>query len=168
MEQGSELSKTVATFILQKILTDDTGLAYICQTYERFSHVAKVLGLMVLNLGKSLPRTKIFYLCVFILFLNSQRAVVSFTQTRRALLPSTIGQPACQRSIAFVFARSTQRSNVRRLPERRREHKEMARSTHQEPRAVHASERGRVWQRCAHIADAQFNSLGNGRSTTIG
>ncbi len=44
MEQGSELSKTVATFILQKILTDDTGLGYICQTYERFSHVAKVLG----------------------------------------------------------------------------------------------------------------------------
>jgi CCR4-NOT transcription complex subunit 9 len=53
MEQGSELSKTVATFILQKILTDDTGLAYICQTYERFSHVAKVLGLMVLNLGNT-------------------------------------------------------------------------------------------------------------------
>lgn len=52
MEQGSELSKTVATFILQKILTDDTGLGYICQTYERFSHVAKVLGLMVLNLAK--------------------------------------------------------------------------------------------------------------------
>lgn len=54
MEQGSELSKTVATFILQKILTDDTGLAYICQTYERFSHVAKVLGLMVINLGRLL------------------------------------------------------------------------------------------------------------------
>ena len=43
MESGSELSKTVATFILQKILLDDTGLAYICQTYERFSHVATVL-----------------------------------------------------------------------------------------------------------------------------
>lgn len=52
MEYGSELSKTVATFILQKILTDDQGLAYICQTYERFSHVAKVLGLMVINLVK--------------------------------------------------------------------------------------------------------------------
>ena len=52
MEQGSELSKTVATFILQKILTDETGLAYICHTYDRFSHVAKVLGLMVLNLAK--------------------------------------------------------------------------------------------------------------------
>lgn len=52
MESGSELSKTVATFILQKILLDDTGLAYICQTYERFSHVAMVLGKMVNTLGK--------------------------------------------------------------------------------------------------------------------
>lgn len=35
MESGSELSKTVATFILQKILLDDSGLSYICQTYDR-------------------------------------------------------------------------------------------------------------------------------------
>uniref|UniRef100_A0A3Q2NN94 CCR4-NOT transcription complex subunit 9 n=1 Tax=Fundulus heteroclitus TaxID=8078 RepID=A0A3Q2NN94_FUNHE len=46
MESGSELSKTVATFILQKILLDDTGLAYICQTYERFSHVAMILVML--------------------------------------------------------------------------------------------------------------------------
>ncbi|MFH4979199.1 hypothetical protein AB6A40_005908 [Gnathostoma spinigerum] len=52
MENGSELSKTVATFILQKILLDDMGLAYICQTYERFSHVAMILGKMVLQLAK--------------------------------------------------------------------------------------------------------------------
>lgn len=52
MESGSELSKTVATFILQKILLDDTGLSYICQTYERFSHVAMILGKMVLTLAK--------------------------------------------------------------------------------------------------------------------
>jgi len=52
MESGSELSKTVATFILQKILLDETGLAYICQTYERFSHVAMILGKMVLSLAK--------------------------------------------------------------------------------------------------------------------
>uniref|UniRef100_A0A2K5HN94 CCR4-NOT transcription complex subunit 9 n=1 Tax=Colobus angolensis palliatus TaxID=336983 RepID=A0A2K5HN94_COLAP len=45
MESGSELSKTVATFILQKILLDDT-------TYERFSHVAMILGKMVLQLSK--------------------------------------------------------------------------------------------------------------------
>lgn len=38
----------VATFILQKILLDETGLAYICQTYERFSHVAMILVIYVL------------------------------------------------------------------------------------------------------------------------
>lgn len=43
MESGSELSKTVATFILQKILLDDSGLNYICSTYDRFSHVAMIL-----------------------------------------------------------------------------------------------------------------------------
>jgi CCR4-NOT transcription complex subunit 9 len=43
MESGSELSKTVATFILQKILLDDSGLSYICHTYDRFSHVAIIL-----------------------------------------------------------------------------------------------------------------------------
>lgn len=52
MENGSELSKTVATFILQKILLDDTGLNYICQTYDRFSHVALILGKMVKALAK--------------------------------------------------------------------------------------------------------------------
>ncbi|VDP10430.1 unnamed protein product [Soboliphyme baturini] len=52
MENGSELSKTVATFILQKILLDETGLGYICQTYDRFSHVAMILGKMVLSLAR--------------------------------------------------------------------------------------------------------------------
>uniref|UniRef100_A0A1I8GRL1 CCR4-NOT transcription complex subunit 9 n=2 Tax=Macrostomum lignano TaxID=282301 RepID=A0A1I8GRL1_9PLAT len=52
METGSELSKTVATFILQKILLDDTGLAYICQTYERFAHVASILNKMVQFLAR--------------------------------------------------------------------------------------------------------------------
>lgn len=43
MDNGSELSKTVATFIIQKILLDDMGLNYICATYERFSTVSSVL-----------------------------------------------------------------------------------------------------------------------------
>ncbi|KAI8394191.1 uncharacterized protein BYT42DRAFT_487029 [Radiomyces spectabilis] len=47
METGSELSKTVAIFVVQKILLDDTGLYYICQTYERFYAVATVLHIMV-------------------------------------------------------------------------------------------------------------------------
>ncbi|OII72801.1 cell differentiation protein RCD1 [Cryptosporidium ubiquitum] len=44
METGSELSKTVATFIIQKILLDDLGLTYICATPERFFTVCQVLG----------------------------------------------------------------------------------------------------------------------------
>lgn len=52
MESGSELSKTVATFIMQKLLLDEVGLAYICQTYERFVHVSTVLSKMVNHLAK--------------------------------------------------------------------------------------------------------------------
>lgn len=52
MESGCDLSKTVATFILQKIMLDDTGLTYICHTYDRFSHVAMILGKTVLNLAQ--------------------------------------------------------------------------------------------------------------------
>lgn len=36
MERGSEVSKTVATFIVQRILLDDQGLNYVCNTAERF------------------------------------------------------------------------------------------------------------------------------------
>ena len=50
METGSELSKTVAIFIVQKILLDDLGLGYICATYERFYAVGTVLSNMVTQL----------------------------------------------------------------------------------------------------------------------
>ena len=42
MELGSELSKTVATFIVQKILSDEVGLSYICATAERCYAVGTV------------------------------------------------------------------------------------------------------------------------------
>ncbi|CAM9095529.1 unnamed protein product [Phaeothamnion confervicola] len=47
METGSELSKTVATFIVQRILLDEMGLSYICATAERFYAVSTVLSNMV-------------------------------------------------------------------------------------------------------------------------
>lgn len=53
METGSELSKTVAIFIVQKILLDEMGLGYICQTYERFYAVGTVLSNMVNQLVES-------------------------------------------------------------------------------------------------------------------
>lgn len=50
METGTELSKTVATFIVQKILLDDNGLQHICSTAERFYAVTSVLANMVTKL----------------------------------------------------------------------------------------------------------------------
>ncbi|XP_047983953.1 CCR4-NOT transcription complex subunit 9-like isoform X2 [Salvia hispanica] len=52
MEMGSELSKTVATFIVQKILLDDVGLEYICATAERFFAVAGILSNMIIALAE--------------------------------------------------------------------------------------------------------------------
>jgi CCR4-NOT transcription complex subunit 9 len=43
MERGSELSKTVATFIVQRILLDENGLNYVCNTAERFYAVTTYL-----------------------------------------------------------------------------------------------------------------------------
>lgn len=53
MEISSELSKTVAIFILQKILLDDQGLIYVCSTYDRFHTVAQVLAKMIDQLAAS-------------------------------------------------------------------------------------------------------------------
>lgn len=50
METGNELSRTVAIFIIQKILLDRVGLEYICQTYERFFAIVTVLNGMVVQL----------------------------------------------------------------------------------------------------------------------
>ncbi|PHT51276.1 Cell differentiation protein RCD1 -like protein [Capsicum baccatum] len=47
MDVGCELSKTVATLILQKILLDDAGLDYICTREVKFFDVAQALGNMV-------------------------------------------------------------------------------------------------------------------------
>ncbi|XP_008794446.1 CCR4-NOT transcription complex subunit 9-like isoform X2 [Phoenix dactylifera] len=58
MEMGSELSKTVATFIVQKILLDDIGLQYICATAERFFAVGSVLANMVVSLAEQ-PSTRL-------------------------------------------------------------------------------------------------------------
>jgi len=58
METGSELSKTVATFIVQKCLLDDLGLNYICATAERFYAISTVLAKMVQVLA-SIPSIRL-------------------------------------------------------------------------------------------------------------
>ena len=59
MERGTELSQTVATFIIQKILLDDSGLNYLCQTAERFLAVSTVLNNMVIAQIESKPSTRL-------------------------------------------------------------------------------------------------------------
>ncbi|XP_057953678.1 uncharacterized protein LOC131147987 isoform X2 [Malania oleifera] len=49
MEVGKELSKTVATFIVQRILMHEEGLKYCCSSAERFFAVSHVLRSMVEN-----------------------------------------------------------------------------------------------------------------------
>lgn len=58
METGTELSKTVSTFILQKILLDEVGLHYICATTERFMAVSDSLSQMV-NILFDQPSTRL-------------------------------------------------------------------------------------------------------------
>jgi len=55
MDRGSELSKTVATFIIQRILLDHNGLVYICNTAERFHAVNSVLT----NMLQTNPSTRL-------------------------------------------------------------------------------------------------------------
>ncbi|KAF0935568.1 hypothetical protein E2562_034441 [Oryza meyeriana var. granulata] len=47
MTIGSEVSKTVATFVIEKIVLDDAGLGYICATADRFFAVGTALASMV-------------------------------------------------------------------------------------------------------------------------
>ena len=49
MERGSELSKTVACFIVQRILLDESGLKYICEKAERLNAINTVLCFMIKN-----------------------------------------------------------------------------------------------------------------------
>ncbi|CAL9153145.1 unnamed protein product [Musa hybrid cultivar] len=58
MELGGELSKTVATFIVQKILFDNLGLQHVCATFERFFAVDVILANMVVSLVEQ-PSTRL-------------------------------------------------------------------------------------------------------------
>nr|BAD21680.1 putative RCD1 [Oryza sativa Japonica Group]BAD22192.1 putative RCD1 [Oryza sativa Japonica Group] len=50
MTIGSELSKTVATFITEKIVVDDAGLAYVCANADRFYAVGAALATVVTSM----------------------------------------------------------------------------------------------------------------------
>lgn len=47
MKKGDPLSKSVATFIVFKILLNNIGLKYVCSTLERFNAVSQILKDMI-------------------------------------------------------------------------------------------------------------------------
>ena len=59
MDIGQPLSRTVSTFIIQKILMDETGLKYVCMNGDRFFSIHKVLALMLVNL-QSTPCSRLY------------------------------------------------------------------------------------------------------------
>ncbi|XP_047339104.1 CCR4-NOT transcription complex subunit 9-like [Impatiens glandulifera] len=83
MKIGTELSRTVTTFIVQKILLDNSGLNYICATSGRFFELARHLEIMV-TVEQPSPRLlkhvvrcylrlsehQMYIYCHFVLFCN--------------------------------------------------------------------------------------------------
>ncbi|KAG6472384.1 hypothetical protein ZIOFF_069846 [Zingiber officinale] len=93
MEMGSELSKTVATFIVQKILLDDVGLSYICATSERFYAVGQVLGSMVTSLAER-PSVRLLKHII--------RCYLRLSEHQRYALLGMLFSWACERLINYL------------------------------------------------------------------
>ncbi|XP_045828706.1 CCR4-NOT transcription complex subunit 9-like [Trifolium pratense] len=91
MEIGNELSKNVATFILQKILLDDDGLAYVCATTDRFLAVRRILD-MVLESHERQPSTQLLKLIIpcYSRLSQNRRAGIALTSS----LPGVFTNPA--------------------------------------------------------------------------
>ncbi len=104
METGQELSRTVATFVLHKILVDEAGLVYICSTYDRFSHVAMILvspmELFVEDVGHAsrphFPGSDGDWSC--------QEALASSAQTRHPVLLEVIRKSKVSKKVHVFLA----------------------------------------------------------------
>eukprot|EP00828_Plagiopyla_frontata_P042257 TRINITY_DN6256_c0_g1_i1.p3 TRINITY_DN6256_c0_g1~~TRINITY_DN6256_c0_g1_i1.p3 ORF type:complete len:296 (+),score=41.43 TRINITY_DN6256_c0_g1_i1:97-984(+) len=93
MKRGQELSRTVATFIVQKILLDEKGLSYICQTIERFFAVATVLQSMIEDLetgGKDDQRLLRHIIRCYLRLSENQRA----NDALKKCLPDILKNPS--------------------------------------------------------------------------
>ncbi|CAI8619962.1 unnamed protein product [Vicia faba] len=90
MEIGKEISKTIATFIIEKILADEEGLAYVCATVERFFAVTRVLDMMLetLQIQPSLRLLKLVIQCYSRLS-NNHRAGIALTRCLPNMLRNT-------------------------------------------------------------------------------
>ncbi|PHU04121.1 Cell differentiation protein RCD1 -like protein [Capsicum chinense] len=86
MQMGSELSKTVATFILRRCLLDNLGLSYICTTPELFFAVVRVLGNMVGALAEQPSSSLLKHIIRCYLRLSYNRRACDVLRTRLPLI----------------------------------------------------------------------------------
>lgn len=87
MERGTELSQTVATFIIQKILLDKNGLEYICMTPDRFFAVITVLNTIVeRQLQKPSTRLLKHVIKCYARLSENPRAAMAFVSTQPTIV----------------------------------------------------------------------------------
>ncbi|CAK8579692.1 unnamed protein product [Lathyrus sativus] len=110
MEIGKEITKTIATFIIQKILLDDDGLAYVCATVERFFAVSRVLDMMLENLQRqpSLRFLKLVVTCYSRLSENHRAGIALTKCLPNMLTDSTFmnclrEDPTCWRYVKQLY-----------------------------------------------------------------
>ena len=72
IERGTDLSRTLAFFILYRIVYDSKGFSYICEMKERLHAVTYILG-MVMN-NKISQRLKNYILKIFLLLIENKDA----------------------------------------------------------------------------------------------
>ncbi len=113
METGSELSKTVAIFIVQKILLDDHGLNYICHTYERFYAVGTVLSNMVAQLVEQQTARLLKHVVrCFLRYVSDERRREMCAKLRAILTSQAFGQRTRSRGAAAVPSRTPPKRDV--------------------------------------------------------
>ena len=72
IERGTDLSRTLAFFILHRIIYDSKGFSYICEMKERLHAITYILGMIMHN--KISQRLKNYILKIFILLIENKDA----------------------------------------------------------------------------------------------
>ena len=72
IERGTDLSRTIAFFILYRIVYDSKGFSYICEMKERLHAITYILGMIMHN--KISQRLKNYILKIFVLLIENKDA----------------------------------------------------------------------------------------------
>ena len=72
IEKGTDLSRTIAFFILHRIVYDSKGFSYICEMKERLYAITYILGMIMHN--KISQRLKNYILKIFVLLIENKDA----------------------------------------------------------------------------------------------